>query len=434
VKFLYSHENGVHSLGFRGEFSIPTISCPSWFSEIARDAVPGYLRNVYNFVSGLCGASQFEFSFYTRGSSIDPTRTFLRLGNHRITLGDLIIGGTNLNDGQFCFIDVQCKSRMCSGFAWNRACQPLRSRGQICSGLGHGECEHGLACSRIYPGTGTYSCGGVRLINGEHCDDNRHCATGRCDHGVLSSSFNECASKQSNGAHCDQDEDCRTDYCRDFFWAGNQCQNKREVGERCSEADDCVAGYSCERKHSQGVHGCGSRRLNNRQRCWHDNDCESRRCTLTKSCASKVPNGRVCIDNSDCLSQFCNNRVPRRCEDMRDNGEPCLFGSDCEHTDTCSLIRGGGTKLTCNGERQPNGWGCVADADCSTRYCPYNFLCGNKRSNGQSCQEHDDCRSDLYCGWNFHCQRKIGNGHGCSRSYQCESNRCRSEWFSWRCR
>jgi len=465
VTFIYVNDKGSHQFGFIGEFSIPEDSCPDWIGqlEVAVELIQDQqLTELYNFVKILCAASQIEISFYTKGASVDITRTYLRLGRIRLTLDQIMVAGMNLENNEACALDMQCQSNLCAienlDSIWDSLvilrCAPRRERGDPCNALLN-QCLETLDCKPTADGISAspfYSCDGAPRPNGAGCSHNVHCNSGRCVIGLLPLLTNSCEAKLPLNADCIFDEDCLSDFCNGIgievldqqIGQERICKQKRKAGQGCAQDNDCANGLTCDAKTKLFIPGfglglsksCGGEPLENGWFCVSDDDCESGRCPLSRlNCENKLENGDFCIEDSDCESSFCNGPVwDRECKPKRKMGEPCLENDDCEnYAGDCKFISGSILR-TCNGDRMKNGLGCSLDNDCESRYCSWGFDCARKRNKNEQCWEHEDCEHGLYCGWGvpLKCEGKRRNGSGCSRDYQCKSGNCHFDW-GWEC-
>ena len=82
--------------------------------------------------------------------------------------------------------------------------------------------------------------------NNMHCgnedDTGLLCASDRCDR-AFGQLHRTCKSKLINGEPCNSDTDCISGRCPQTF--PSKCKAKAGAGERCANNDDCIDGYFC---------------------------------------------------------------------------------------------------------------------------------------------------------------------------------------------
>jgi len=100
-------------------------------------------------------------------------------------------------------------------------------------------------------------------------------------------------------------------------------------------------------------------------------------------------NGWMCLNDSDCNSQYCGNgqcKTPRN----RSDGSACFVGKEC--------ASGHCNGFVCKTPGQ-NGWICGKDSDCNSGRCvDTTRMCAAKKNNGSSCFSDKECKSNR-CSW-----------------------------------
>ena len=286
--------------------------------------------------------------------------------------------------------------------------------------------------------------------NGEFCNDDSQCATGRCSSYECKAlvpictmlngqtrnesdddkKINDC-NKGPNG-ECHESTDCGPDaYCKKVAGQKNACRkheetNGRILGEFCHTDIQC-ASLNC--KNYRCAEWGGTVELGGS--CSNDEKCISGHCD-NNVCVDKLPDGSDCRNknkDSRCLSGLCGRKESGStyCCDTGTTkiGDNCAFlpsGEDCHKNEQCAT-------------------GFCDDGKCATKL-PDNFNCGrpyqdNDEQKYKAPNSDDDnmCLSG-YCGRkerdiNYCCASKSGDncdnlaeGENCHHDYQCSSLWC----------
>ena len=237
---------------------------------------------------------------------------------------------------------------------------------------------------------------------------------------------NKCTLNQS----CNINEDCLSNYCN-LFNSSKRCSVFIDEptcvdGIKNQDETDLDCGGSCP--------GCTTTKS-----CSINSDClsdhcdpEIRRCVIPDTCSNNLlevdetdidcggnclscENSKVCILDSDCLSNHCNEKT-KTCSKFTlcgngiiDSGEQCENSTDGR---TCSLFRFGGGSLTCGEDCLFNTTLCIGN----------NGTCGDDIINpGEQCEgpnwgKVDGCFDfDKFESGELDCQECILNTNKCSK-------------------
>lgn len=188
--------------------------------------------------------------------------------------------------------------------------------------------------------------------------------------------------------------------------------------------------------------------------CLTDSMCAGNEQCVMLSCGLQQI-GEACLFDTDCAGGACGLFT---CG-LQAHGAPCVLESDCASgrcewdTFTCQAKVGLGS--TCNEDndcasnvctgghgiitgvcgKQPDGAECLEDSDCQSGRCEgyvwETWTCYPKVSNGGGCNEDSDCTSGRCEGWYgfAKCRARQGRGASCNESSDCISNRCNTNWW-----
>ncbi len=274
------------------------------------------------------------------------------------------------------------------------------------------------------------------LPNGDACDENSDCISAHCENGycctkgVCCNNDVACPPVYSGDAVCDNSKTCqghkKSAACLNFECASSNANNDSACGVGLL-ADECGLFKSiyCNGEVDQPVAACPTK-------CTGDADCDDiAHCDAT--CELDYPNGTACDENSDCISDHCQNGF------CCDSGDCCIVASNCpakykldptcDDPSTCQ-----GHRLDkrcdnyiCNNEPILDDSGCTAQTvsdDCSC-YAP--VMCNGQKEQGDpTCPAA--CASDAECDTTCHCdgtcEPDLPNGAGCDESADCLSGFC----------
>lgn len=249
---------------------------------------------------------------------------------------------------------------------------------------------------------------------GDKCWGDAVCTTGYCPKG-------KCVVRKNNGDQCNPDvpEACDSKYC--CTMCGTTCEEyPLKSGFNCTKDADCKSGW-CREKQEPSI----------------------------KSCSQLLKKGDKCEVNSNCKSKYCSKPQKNKCTTQSQEGGKCFFADECVSGLSCCFE----CAFTCQKYPRKNGLGCLANADCTSKFChagkcvseipdggkcTSDKLCGSgycskvqgntcvrKAADGGKCGLDDDCKSD-YCAKDQGkvCFTLIANGNKCASDVQCESGFC----------
>ena len=363
------------------------------------------------------------------------------------------------SDGEWCDADAMCTSGRCDGGV-------CRAKAAQCT-LPHGgdkdchydefkhtwckrdeECQPGNRCVADVAARGGICRTKAGAANGQWCDGDAMCTSGRCDGGVCRAKAASCTSPgwechdAHPASHCSRDEQCEGRCVNDgLAGRGGICRHDRPVqakdprakkGEWCDHTDMCESGTFCKDKK------CAPRR----ERCARDDQMcpESTWCNDAEPCQS----GLACVwDGVPLQGSMCRKTDAGSAED----GEWCNDDAVCKAGLYCSKYdheRGKCQKkrAVCkdaNGcHDKPNTW-CGDDDPCDDAgRCVWDGVPGQgsvcrvkkdaKPGEGEWCNKETPCKAGLTCGLYDHgrgtCYRKKAAGEVCAQDEECGSGAC----------
>lgn len=257
---------------------------------------------------------------------------------------------TNLDDGEACYFDEQCKNEVCNN---NKVCsgklenwERCSSSAQCTSDLCQTWVENDYCCTTevFVVGNGYYCSVGA----GEPCKFDAQCsATGEvCYSGT-------CRAPGQEGEGCDNGDD---DTCDGSLYCAQKADDDYYC---CSNAENCYATEEC----------CTN--LGNGQACQYNGQCSSDRC-VGGVCSAKLGEDSTCTSDSECISNNCA---------RKGGGLVCCPNG--------SILRA--AQWYCNG--LSNGQGCSYDDQCSSGWCHDTQRVCRATNYKASCSTNTDCYS-----------------------------------------
>jgi subtilisin-like proprotein convertase family protein len=273
--------------------------------------------------------------------------------------------------------------------------------------------------------------------NGGECDENSDCVSDYCSNGFCcdgptgdccNGDGDSCPADYFETPTCDSPSTCQGSQtgavCIEFTCVGGTVGNDSECGpDILANACGLYKDIYCTGEKDQPVAACpGS--------CTLDSECdEPAHCD--DICVADLPNGSVCDENSDCISDHCQNgfccesgdccsgadetcpeayyqaptcddaancqgtRLDKLCQDFMCSNEPIADDSGCT-TETVSQECGCFAPVYCNGEEAQAAptcpTTCVGDGDCAET-CHCDDTCVPDLDLGEGCDENSDCKS-----------------------------------------
>ncbi|KAJ3185919.1 hypothetical protein HDU85_000831 [Gaertneriomyces sp. JEL0708] len=233
------------------------------------------------------------------------------------------------------------------------------------------------------------------------------------------------ATPMPDGESCAFDSDCESDVCIKSNILDSSGACKAQLGGKCNSDDDCAdpTTAKCKDVDPNDINTTSVCGLANPvavgQSCALDNDCESLICgkgTLADPTGiCKSPLGGTCTVDEDCGGSNA------KCRDVNPDdvnvgkvcglatpvldGEPCVFGSDCE-SDACVKVSLVDSTGICKAQL---GGKCNSDADCAD-------------SITAKCKDVDpnDINTTSVCGL----ATPVPDGDSCALDNDCESSTC----------
>lgn len=348
---------------------------------------------------GICAIASTTQGFVQAGGSCTE---------NSICFSNNCIGGVcrenKLQVGEGCQENEDCQTGRCAYDRWNDE----NNKVNVCCPFGS---------SSFFgndPGQGSY-CNSI-IRTGDSCPENSMCESGLCIIGICQ------AEKVSNFQSCDDGADCLSGTCAYDLW--NNEANKRNI---C-----CPFGDTWFRDFGSYCDGL----IPNGQQCPDENSmCESRVCIAGQCRESRVIEGTICEDGSDCRSGSC---ALGQYGDTDNQQKICCTAGLGD-----SWIRDVGT--FCNGII-PAGLSCPEDDPdlCRSGTCE-NGVCAKLQDSGQPCSNNNECpsRACALDRWNeaneaniccpgesrwyqgqYYCEGIVPTGGGCFRDSLCESGSC----------
>lgn len=199
-----------------------------------------------------------------------------------------LIGRSNLDFGEACRSDDQCRSGRCLG----GTCQCDQDR----------DCPTGQRCFK--PVVGANSCAPTDRPLGASCNRDAECRSDHCEGG-------ECV--------CRHDGDCPNgQVCRTPITGRNRCEAGSDgnltIGNACERNDQCKSGR-CE----------GGRCV-----CSSDNDCAT-----GQSCFTPITGPNFCESTTLALGASCNRDSQCRSDKCQGGACRCNKDSDCSGEEKC---------------------------------------------------------------------------------------------------
>ena len=300
---------------------------------------------------------------------------------------DLVCIGQQCNkpslEGQACFEAGDCLSQVCIASKCKAA--PAGSGEQCDLGQDH-DCKGDFNCGS------DQMCGGVDAA----CANNLNTL---CT-GDLMCIFEKCAAPQPKGAACEDHSDCRDGRC--IF---GKCNTQQDTDGSCENSSDCIGDIAC----SGGRCGGRNAACTTSEMCAHYLFC------WNGACVPPLPNGAACLENSDCRTQVCINKI---CH------EGSLPGQSCDNDDSADCVGQFGCgssnicgandapcadndelclpSLVCRGQvclvKGDNGEVCEQDSDCVSHYCHLDDgVCAAHSDVGDDCTNHQECIGAVQC-------------------------------------
>ncbi|MBM4353600.1 MAG: hypothetical protein FJ109_07340, partial [Deltaproteobacteria bacterium] len=282
-------------------------------------------------------------------------------------------------------------------------------------------------------------CDGVCLAdlpNGEACDENSDCISAHCENGfccnkgVCCALPASCPPSYSEAAVCDNSKTCQG-HKKDAACLNFECNSVNANNDSACTigmlADECGLYKSiyCNGEVEQPITTCPTK-------CLGDPDCdEIAHCDAV--CELDYPNGTACDENSDCISDHCQNGF------CCDEGDCCIVPSNCpdkykmdpacDDPSTCQGHRLDKRcdNFICNNEPILDDTGCTLQTVSDECACYLSVFCdGQKEQADPLCP--DVCASDVECDESCHCdgtcEADLPNGAGCDEGSDCISGFC----------
>jgi hypothetical protein len=277
------------------------------------------------------------------------------------------------------------------------------------------------------------------LFDGSGCDEDSDCASGHCQNGFCCArgdccaAATDCSSSYTAAPVCDDASSCQG-HRQEATCEAYVCATQRVPDDSACDvllvSDTCglYVPVFCNGQVVQLDPPCPAQ-------CTSDAQCDDgAHCDGT--CVADLTDGSVCDEDSDCLSEHCQNL--RCCS----GGDCCMVANDCpssyRQTPSC------GSPNTCQGSR--------VDATCVSSVCGSTAPIGDDRGCTSSVLANDcgawlpvycaggadqpapvcptTCAGDAECDPSAHCdgtcQPDLGDGSGCDEDSDCTSGHCQN--------
>jgi hypothetical protein len=336
--------------------------------------------------SEACAPERIFVGTQQLGEECTPSQPFECVpGLECVSFGEIGVCAEPAVEGDYCFTDADCAEPLICDFEVG-LCANGSGVGEPCSyndpespipGTEAQRCEPGLSCDPTnLVCVGTCAPGSPCTIDYE-CPELHVCVLGAC------------RTPGAGGADCEEAGDCISGVCEA---ATTTCKPVVNLGEPCTIHTECSSGFC----HPSNI-----------------------------VCAPQQPVGQPCTTNQDaeCLDGFCDTaQAPAVCVAYGGNGAPCDYSNPCAEDFGCV----GGT---CTPKPLLNGSPCVANDDCVSELCWYNF-CEAKAGPGAACGEGANdkpCQDAAYCDIELDdqglpvgtCRNKVDSGAACDADEQC---------------
>ncbi len=278
------------------------------------------------------------------------------------------------------------------------------------------------------------------VVDGGVCDENSDCVSGYCANGFCcnpGAGDNQCCSNAMacpgafrEEAMCDSSETCqghRTDATCVNSICGSVVVNDDTACSETTLALECGLFKSkfCKGTSAQTPPVCPDT-------CTTDADCDDgAHCDGT--CVLDLPNGDLCDEDSDCISDHCQNGRCCNSGDCCIASEECpdsyLVAPTCSEPDNCQGFRKDKRceNFMCNNEPIPDDSACTPDVlanECGC-YTP-KYCSGDLEQPVPECPVA--CQDDVECDMNCHCEGtcepNLPLGSPCDEDRDCYSLHC----------
>jgi len=293
-----------------------------------------------------------------------------------------------------------------------------------------------------------------------------------------------CTPKRDDGQLCPKSTACKTNHCQNDYCCADgdccvnlaQCPATYAVPSECQNAGNCQGirkdptclNFMCGNTPvnddtacavSTESKGCG---CYNSVYCSGDSDQTSPDCPVDcvvdtecddschcdGTCEPDLPNGSACDENSDCISDHCNNNI------CCDSGHCCdtttfdpnvgqadaqctalIADPTCTDPLTCQGTRSVGqcntTTFQCEETKIPNDNDCTTDQKALDCGCTLDVFCaGGENQLPPSCpvvgctnEDNSTCKENCHCDTN-NCVEDLPNGSACDENSDCISAYC----------
>jgi hypothetical protein len=228
------------------------------------------------------------------------------------------------------------------------------------------------------------SCG-TACDDGEGCENDDDCESGRCDAGTCQPPAT-CDDGVQNGDETDVD-------------CGGTCPAGCDDGEDCIEDDDCMSMTCDPDTMTCGPSGSCDDDMQNGDET--DVDCGG-------SCPDDCDVGEGCVEDDDCATMVCDPK-----------SQTCAEEPSC----TNNMVDGEESDVDCGGSECPpcdDGSGCDSDGDCASGVCDEEAGVCLPASCMDQTQNADE--TDIDCGGS--CPDDCDDGEGCENDDDCISGAC----------
>ena len=312
-------------------------------------------------------------------------------------------------DGYMCLEDNECQSGWCDNSYCCTYGEECCNYASSCSGWNYDDSYSGDTCNDNY-----YCEPFEKIANGQSCEGHYSgaCESGNCRNDVCCESTEEC---------CSSDSDCYydTQVCNSDGYCQYSCEI--EQGFCCYYDSDCGSGQEC----NSDTGFCGASLGGLGASCSSDSDCSSNYCDHGYCCNEGYGTTTCCNYDSECQNVMgaawvCSSTNYWCVEDYSysgDSSDSTETTSDCASGCPDSYINDGYCDSACNNyacdydgddcdsydastagcdyDSCPESWigDGMCDTACNTLSCNYDGGdCGSK-SNGEYCDQDEDCSS-----------------------------------------